>query len=138
MGKEKILQNDNISYILLGRLAPAVIRLGFAALAAGCAVGRPDRFAGPLQPQAGTCDPPSRAELILNDSHVLFTPREGVISLEGALAADGTISANATSSGMDRTPYHQTFIGNLTGDRVTGTYSTQRCRYLATLAATRR
>jgi hypothetical protein len=135
MGKEKILFNDIISYTPTRRRAFMALGLSFAALAAACAAGPPDHFAGLLQPQAGTCDPPSRAELNLNNSRVLFTPREGIISLEGALAADGTIRATAVSNGMDRTPYGQTFIGSLTGEKVTGSYTTPRCRYAVTLSA---
>jgi hypothetical protein len=71
----------------------------------------------------------------LNESHVLFTPREGIISLDGVLAADGSIRASATTTGMDRAPYRQTFVGTLTGDRITGTYATPRCRYVANLSA---
>ena len=137
MGKEKSLLNNIKSYLGAGRTARAAVCLTFAAFAAGCASGRPDHFAGPLQPQAGTCDPPARAELTLKGSHVLFSPREGILSLDGGLAADGTISATATTNGMNHTPYRQTFIGSLSGDHVTGTFTTPRCHYSVSLAATR-
>ena len=135
MGKEKILLNGIISYTPPRRRRLTAPSLGFAALAAACAAGPPDHFADLLQPQAGTCDPPSRAELILNNSHVLFTPREGIISLDGMLAADGTIRAAIVTNGMDHTPYRQTFIGSLIGDKATGSYTTPRCRYVVTLTA---
>ena len=135
MGKEKILLSGIMSYTPVATHVFSALCLGFAALAACCAAVPPDHFAGVLQPQAGTCDPPSRAALILSDSHVLFTPREGIISLDGTLAADGTIRAAAVSNGMDRTPYRQTFIGSLIGAKVTGSYTTPRCRYVVTLTA---
>src|SRR5580698_7744628 len=135
MGKEKFLLNGIISYAPTRRRALTALSPSVAALGAACAAGPPDHFAGLLQPQAGTCDPPSRAELILSNSHVLFTPREGIISLDGTLAADGTIRAATVSNGMDRTPYRQTFIGSLTGEKVTGAYATPRCRYVVTLTA---
>jgi hypothetical protein len=137
MGKEKNHQNGIISYMRVWPPAIAALSLTMVAFAAGCAAGRPDHFAGLLQPQTGTCDPPGLAELILHDTHVLFTPHEGIISLTGVLAADGSIRASVTASGMDHTPYRQTFVGNLAGDRVIGTYITPRCRYLVNLAAPR-
>ena len=136
MGKEKILLAGIISYMRLCPLALASISLSFAAFAAGCAASRMDHFAGLLVPEAGTCDPPSRAELTLNGSRVLFTPREGIISLEGVIAADGAIRAGAMSNGMDHAPYRQAFVGNLTGRLVIGTFTTPRCRYIANLTAT--
>src|SRR5271163_2128113 len=137
MGKEKIHLDSILSYLPADPRALTALCLCIAALAAGCAAGPPDHFAGLLQPQAGTCDPPGRAELILNESHVLFTPREGIIALDGTLAADGTIRASTVSNGMDHTPYRQTFNGQLTGDKVTGSYTTPRCRYAVTLTAPR-
>lgn len=137
MGKEKSLIDGIKSYTHIFFSSLTAASLTLAAFAVGCAAGRPDHFVGLLQPQAGTCDPPSRAELILDGSHVSFTPREGIISLDGALAADGSLNATATSNGMDHAPYRQTFIGKLAGDRVTGTYTTPRCRYSANLSAPR-
>jgi hypothetical protein len=141
MGKEKNHLKCILSYTAARACAFAVLGAAITAvggLIASCAAERPDHFAGVLQPQAGTCDPPGRAKLVLNGSHVLFTPREGIIILDGAVAADGTIRATATSNGMDRTPYRQTFTGNLAGDRVSGSYMTPRCRYTVTLMATAR
>jgi len=138
MGKENFHVDGIISYTAIRFRARAALSLSFAALVASCATGRPDHFAGSLQPQAGTCDPPSRAALTLNDAHVVFTPHEGVVALDGVLAADGSIRATTLSNGMDRTPYRQTFVGSLAGDRVTGSYTTPRCRYTVTLTATAR
>jgi hypothetical protein len=137
MGKEKILSKRIKSYLDIGPPKLAAMGLTLAAFTAGCGANRPDHFAGPLQPLSGTCDPPGRGALVLNGSHVLFTPREGIVTLDGALAPDGSITASATSTGMDHTPYRQTFAGNLAGDRVTGTLTTPRCRYSVDLAATR-
>ncbi|MEJ0047571.1 MAG: hypothetical protein WDN04_16685 [Rhodospirillales bacterium] len=138
MGKEKILLSDIISYTRLrvGMFYAHALRSAVvAAVAVGCAASRPDHFTGTLQPQGGACDPPSRAWLTLTDTHVHFTPREGVITLDGSLAADGTMQADAIANGMDHTPYRQSFTGRLIGDQVTGTYITPRCRYAVTLSA---
>jgi hypothetical protein len=72
MGKEKIHLDSILSYLPADPRALTALGLCIAALAAGCAAGPPDHFAGLLQPQAGTCDLPGRAELILNESHVLL------------------------------------------------------------------
>jgi hypothetical protein len=141
MGKENFLTSGIISYSRHRRptfVAYSLCCIAVAVGIIGCAANRPGRFSGVLQPAAGTCDPAGSAFLTLDDTRIHFTPREGVITLDGTLVADGTIHADAISNGMDHAPYHQSFIGRLVGDQINGTYTTPRCNYTVTLSGTSR
>jgi hypothetical protein len=99
----------------------------------------PTSFAGPLQPQQGICEPPSRAALQIHDSFVQFTPNEGTLILTGRQAANGTITASWVP------PSTQAHTGTFTliahpragGDALDGTYTTPRCTYTLHLSAVR-
>ncbi len=131
MGKKKIQGRWKKSYTWI--FPPAA--LFAAACLAACAGGDPGPFAGSLRPTAGTCDPPGRAVLTIADSYVHFTPREGVITLDGRIAPNGAIEAQLASTTPDRHPYTLRCSGQMKGDKVTGTFVTPRCTYEANLSS---
>jgi len=98
---------------------------------AGCADDM--GYAGTLAPVGGTCDTGTRATLQRHGSVIQFAPQDGVLTLDGTVNSAGQIVAAQQTLGMDRKPYRLSFTGQVTGDNVTGTYVTPRCRYEATL-----
>jgi len=95
---------------------------------AGCAV-QPTTYSGDLTPVAGTCDPPARAVLVKRGQYVQFTPREGVLILDGKIAPDGATTASLDSPGANGKPYHLSLAATLTPSGISGVYVTPRCRY---------
>jgi hypothetical protein len=100
-------------------------------LLAGCAAATRN-YAGDVRPIAGTCDPASQAVLTIRDKAIIFAPASGTIFLRGALAGQSA-NADLTLTDPNKHPYHLTFQGVLEGRSISGTYTTPRCRYAATL-----
>ncbi len=111
----------------------SLIPLMILPLLAGCAGEERVTYAGELSPKSGTCDPPGRAMLIRHGRYVQFTPRQGVLILDGQIAPDGQVTASLDTQGADRKPYHLTLQAQLTTNLVTGTYITPSCRYAVAL-----
>lgn len=100
---------------------------------AGCAGEERVTYAGDLTPKSGTCDPPGRAMLSRHGRYVQFTPRQGVLILDGQVTPDGQVTASLDTPGADPKPYHLSLTAQLTANTVTGTYTTPRCRYAVSL-----
>ena len=105
-----------------------LVALAAASSLAACASEQAS-FAGDLTPVAGTCDAASRALLVKRGRYLQFTPRQGVLVLDGAVAADGKLAASLKTQGADRKPYPLSFTATLTGRDVSGEFVTPRCRY---------
>ena len=90
--------------------------------AAACTAGQPGIYAGALQPQSGTCDPPVRAELSLRGSAVLFTPSSGTLVLRGERVAN-EITARFAMTTPEHKPYAVSFAGQFAGAGIDGTYA---------------
>ncbi len=101
----------------------------------GCSADAPVTYAGDLTPTAGTCDPPGRAVLIRRGHYIQFTPRQGVLILDGQVSPAGQIAAETTAPGADRKPYCLALSATLSGQTVSGTYVTPRCRYTVEMRA---
>jgi hypothetical protein len=129
VGKEKMQMDGFLSYDRSKRL---ILPLGLVLVVlTGCA--QDTAYAGKLAPLAGTCDAGTRATLQRHGSVIQFTPQDGVLALDGTVTQSGQIVAVQQTLGMDRKPYRLSFTGQLTGDSITGTYVTPRCRYSAAL-----
>jgi hypothetical protein len=100
----------------------------------GCAGDDRFTYAGDLTPTSGSCEPPGRAMLIRHGRYVQFTPRQGVLILDGQIAPDGQVTASLDTQGADRKPYHLILRAQLAANQVTGTYITPRCRYAVSLS----
>ena len=109
--------------------------LASAASLQACATATPSYFAGAITPESGTCQPAGRALLSIKDGFVRFTPHEGVVSLTGTVTSSGAITAQATTTSLDHTPYHQSLTAALNGAAVTGIFTTSFCRYRLRLLA---
>ncbi len=116
-GKEKMHSMRFLSQAILA-LAPAA-----------CAADAPTTYAGDLTPQAGACDPPSRAILVRRGANLQFTPTQGVLILSGQIAPSGQVLASLASQGADHKPYLLKLTAKLDGRTIVGTYATPRCRY---------
>jgi hypothetical protein len=104
-------------------------------IVSGCAGEDRMTYGGDLTPTSGSCEPTGRAMLTRHGRYVQFTPREGVLILDGQIAPDGQVTASLDTHGADRKPYHLTLRAQLTANQVTGTYTTPRCRYAVSLSA---
>lgn len=103
---------------------------------AACTASNPRIYAGPLQPQSGTCDAPLRAELSLRGSSILFTPSSGTLVLRGQ-RKDNNLAAQDVMMTPDHKPYTVSFSGYLGSNSIDGTYATPRCLYRVRLLPTR-
>jgi len=133
VGKEKMQQRCFSSYprqSLRKWAAPSAVII----LLGSCAAGPPSRYAGTLTPISGTCDQPGRAILTRTEHHVQFVPYDGVIILPGVISQAGEIRAALAARGTATPLVPLLFSGQVRGNRITGTYSTPRCRYAADLA----
>jgi hypothetical protein len=120
--------------MLNARIKSQAAAVMLLAALAGCSANQPVTYAGDLTPTAGTCDPPARAVLIRRGHYVQFTPRQGVLILDGQVAPGGRISAEADRPGADGKPYRLLLQAALAGPAITGSYVTPRCRYAVKLA----
>ncbi len=101
----------------------------FIPVLAACSADQPATFAGQMLPQAGDCDPASRAVLIKRGAYIQFTPEQGVLILNGQIGPAGDLTATLDTPGADRKPYHLRLTGTLSGHTITANYVTPRCRY---------
>jgi hypothetical protein len=119
-------------YRFLSQTTPA---LSAAALVlAACGANQAVTFAGDLTPVAGACDAPGRAVMIKRGQYVEFTPRQGVLILNGQIDPGGHVIASAQTPGADRKLYTLKLDAALSGPIIAGTYVTPRCRYAVTLS----
>ncbi len=91
------------------------------------------RWVGTVKPVAGTCDPVSQAVLIIEAGRTppysaLFSPTAGVLALQGTSDGTGQVAADLHGTGMNHQPYVLSFAATRTGNAITGTYITPRCR----------
>ncbi len=121
---------QTIRFLSQEALLLALCAVGLAA----CGANQPVTYAGDLTPIAGTCDPAGRAVLIKRGQYVAFTPRQGVLILNGKIGPGGQVAATAQTPGADRKPYQVKFAATLAGDAITGAYTTPRCRYAVKLS----
>ena len=106
-----------------------ISQLAGLALLAACAADAPVSYAGNLTPQSGACDPASRAVLVKRGRDLEFTPSQGVLILSGQVTPSGDLAAALSTPGADHKPYLLKLSATLSGDTITGTYVTPRCRY---------
>ena len=119
-----------------GRSSGARVLLLSALGASACAsnpVGMQGQWVGTVKPVSGTCDPASQAVLTIRSGSappyaVIFAPTSGVLTLHGNSDGDSQVEANLHTVGMNHQPYVLAFRGTRSGDLITGTYITQRCR----------
>ena len=95
--------------------------------------GLQGRWIGSVKPAAGTCDPASQAVLTIEAGRtppyaVMFSPTAGVLTLHGTSDGANQVAADLRATGMNHQPYVLAFSGTRTGERITGTYVTPRCR----------
>ena len=110
--------------------APGLLALTLLALSACVAAptGANGRWVGPVTPVAGTCDPAANAVLLVSPKSVTFSPDNGILLLRGHADALDHVTADLRTVGMNHQPYVLAFRGTRSGDLITGTYITQRCR----------
>ena len=110
--------------------------LVLAAALCACAnnpTGTQGRWVGTVKPVAGTCDPVSQAVLTIEPGRTppypaLFSPTAGVLALQGTSDGTGQVTADLHVTGMNHQPYILSFAATRTGDTITGTYVSPRCR----------
>lgn len=81
----------------------------------------PARYVGPVT----GCGQSSRGLLEIHGSHVVFTPTEGLLTLQGEVTADGSLHASGALPGP-AAPSMQ-FTGRLANGQVTGTLTGGTC-----------
>ncbi len=92
-------------------------------------------YAGEVRPLSGTCDPAAQGVLTIRNKSIIFAPASGTLFLRGERSGQST-NASLTVTDPNKRPYQLTFQGTLEGNTITGTYTTPRCRYAATLHLT--
>ena len=95
----------------------------------------PITFDGQIQPTRGTCDPTNSATLVLKDTDFLFAPASGTLLLPGKRDGD-RLAATLTLVGADQKPVTLSFRALRSASKITGIYTTPRCRYSVALHAT--
>ena len=110
--------------------------LALAVALSACAnnpTGIQGRWVGTIEPVAGTCDPASQAVLIIDTGRTppypaTFLPTAGVLALHGTSDGADQVAADLHAIGMNHQPYILSFTAARTGDAITGTYVSPRCR----------
>jgi hypothetical protein len=98
----------------------------------GCAAGKVAhevRYTGAL-PGCGL----TAATLTRLASGFSFTPGDGVLTIQGTVAADGSFAGTLNTQPPTKPPFPLTVRGQFEGERATLDYSTPRCHDSATLA----
>ena len=114
----------------------AICLLVLALALSACATsptGMQGRWVGSVKPAAGTCDPASQAVLTIEIGRTppyaaTFSPTAGVLALHGTSDGADQVAADLHATGMNHQPYVLAFSGTRTGDTITGTYISPRCR----------
>ena len=101
-------------------------------------VGLQGRWIGTVKPVSGTCDPASQAVLTIEIGEtkphaVVFAPTGGVLALRGNSDGESQVTADLHTTGINHQLYTLEFNGIKTGELITGTYISQRCRSEVTL-----
>jgi hypothetical protein len=104
-------------------------------LAACAGLAETTIYAGPVTPEAGVCDPQAQGELTQRGTGIVFSADSGTLVLQGKRSGND-LAADLTLLGIDKKPFTLTFTGAVKGQQITGTYTTQRCRYRVTLKRT--
>jgi hypothetical protein len=91
------------------------------------------RWVGSVKPVAGNCDSATQALLTIEAGRTppyaaIFSPTAGVLTLHGTSDGISQVAADLHATGMNHQPSVLAFSGTRTGDTITGTYLTQRCR----------
>lgn len=118
-------------------LLPVAFIAACGGIQVGTGSGYDQRYTGLMTPTGGAhCDPAAPAMLILSSrSHaVSFIPGDGVLVIQGTIAADGSIGASLNTQPPGHPPFRLTLAAVLAGEHVTGTYLTPLCRYRLALA----
>ena len=110
--------------------------LALAVALSACAnnpTGLQGRWVGRVEPIAGTCDPASQAILTIETGRTppyaaIFLPTAGVLTLHGTSNGTDQVAADLHITGMNHQPYVLSFTAARTGDSITGTYISPRCR----------
>jgi hypothetical protein len=87
------------------------------------------RYVGPL-PSCGL----ATATLARQGPGFAFSPGDGVLSIQGAVAADGGFSGTLNTQAPDKPAFLLTVSGRIAEDSATIDYATPRCRAHAVLA----
>lgn len=116
----------------LAAICPLLLALALSACASS-PTGMQGRWVGSVKPVAGTCDPASQAVLTIEIGRTppyaaTFLPTAGVLALHGTSDGADQVAADLHATGMNHQPYVFAFSGTRTGDTITGTYLSQRCR----------
>jgi hypothetical protein len=98
----------------------------------GCASGKMAhevRYTGPL-PGCGV----NAATLTRLAGSFAFAPGDGVLTIQGTVAANGSFAGTLNTQPPTKPPFLLTVNGRFEGERATLDYATPRCRAAATLA----
>ena len=111
----------------------ALLGVGCALLLGACSVQhRPkSQFAGKLTSTDPAC-PQTQGTLIIQNGQVVFTPADATWTLQGT-ATDDRINLERSRPSFDHKLYRTSLTATLSGDRVTGSYSTPSCTYAVDL-----
>ncbi len=109
--------------------------LAILLLPIGCASVLPDadvRYTGRIVPEAA-CGAEAPATLVVRHGRFIFTPTDGVLMIAGDVAADGSLAGQLTMPGVDRKPFTMAVRARISGQEISGSYATPRCRFRVAL-----
>jgi hypothetical protein len=116
---------------LAGALGLGALGLGALGLG-GCGVhhvAEVARYTGAL-PGCGLAD----STLVRQGPQFTFTPGDGVLTIEGTVAADGSFTGALNTQGVGKPPFLLQVQGKLQDEQARVDYVTPRCRASATFA----
>ena len=87
------------------------------------------RWTGSLHTLQGSCPDLHSSTLVIDRSHVSFTPADGVLVLHGRRGSDpARLHAQLSLPGVNHKPVPMVFEGHPDGDAIKGLYGTPTCR----------
>ncbi len=117
----------------VGRMRPSLLCPLLALALAACDV-RPTHPFGRWAGRVG--DPcPGTALLDARRGEAVFVRDDGAQVLRGTATPEGQVSTRVETPGVEKKGFIQTFIGQIKGDEVTGTYTSPRCTAPVTMHA---
>jgi hypothetical protein len=104
----------------------ALLLLGLAGC--GGSASQETRYIGAVTPD-GACGQASRGTLTTAKGRFTFAPSDGVLLVQGEVAADGALSGTLATTGADRKPFVMRLTGTADGAHVVARFVTPRCGY---------
>ena len=87
------------------------------------------RWTGTLHTLQGVCPDRNNSTLLIDRTHVSFTPADGVLVLQGRVGRDPAhLHAQLSLPGVDHKPVPMVFEGHPEGAAIVGLYGTPGCR----------